>query len=105
MVHHTIDIATHFVVDQAAWRKAALDLRVPYWDWVSNSVPPDCVIKDETVLIVDYEGHTLKVDNPLIRFRFLQRHCDLFGGPFDAWMTTLRHPDTYGNENIDELVQ
>ena len=72
---------------------------------MSNSVPPDCVIKDETVLIVDYEGHTLKVDNPLIRFRFLQRHCDLFGGPFDAWMTTLRHPDTYGNENIDELVQ
>ena len=60
---------------------------------------------DETVSIVHYEGHTISVVNPLIRFRFLQRQCDLFGGPFAAWVTTLRHPDAHGNENIDKLVE
>lgn len=78
---------------------------MPYWDWVSNSVPPDCVIMNETVSVVDYEGHTISVVNPLIRFRFLQRPCNLFDGPFDTWATTLRHPDAHGNENIDKLVQ
>lgn len=68
-------------------------------------MPPVCVIKDETVSIVDYEGHAIIVVNPLIRFRFLQRPRGLFGGPFDAWATTLRHPDAQGNENIDKLVQ
>lgn len=100
-----MEIATHFLFDQTEWKQAALDLRIPYWDWVSNSVPPDCVIMDETVSILDYEGHTVKVDNPLIRFHFLQRHCDLFDGPLSTWVTTLRHPDSHGIENVDEFIQ
>jgi len=102
---HAIEIATHFVFDQAEWKQAALDLRIPYWDWVSNSVPPDCVIMGETISILDYDGRTVKVDNPLIRFRFLQRHCDLFDGPLSTSVTTLRHPDIQGVEKVDELIQ
>ncbi len=67
-------------------------------------MPPDCVIMGEIVSILDYDGHMVKVDNPLIRFRFLQKHYD-FDDPFSISVTTLRHLDIHGIENVDELIQ
>ncbi|KAK2467606.1 hypothetical protein APHAL10511_000461 [Amanita phalloides] len=102
---HAIEIATQFISDQAGWKKAALDLRFPYWDWVVNALPPDCVIKGETVSVVDFDGNLTTVDNPLIRYRFRQKHRVLFDDPFDKWSTTLRHPTPGGKDDTDKLIQ
>ena len=53
-----MEIASHFIVEQAYWKRAAVHLRLPYWDWVSNAVPPDCVIRDETVTVLNFDGKT-----------------------------------------------
>ncbi|KAF8883494.1 hypothetical protein CPB84DRAFT_1869520 [Gymnopilus junonius] len=50
-------VAATYVVDCAAWKKAADELRQPYWDWAANSVPPD-------------EGRKITVNNPFYNYKF-----------------------------------
>ncbi|KAF8637724.1 hypothetical protein AX17_002627 [Amanita inopinata Kibby_2008] len=103
---HAIEIVEEFAFDQGRWRKAALDLRQPFWDWAMNAVPPDCVIKDEMVTITGFDGERILVENPLVRYRLQsQRSHDSFSVPFNKWTTTLRHPNVHGKENIGKLVQ
>jgi tyrosinase len=97
-----ISIAGRFTVDRQGWQQAATQLRLPYWDWAKNSLPPDAVINSENVTIIDYNGNQIQVTNPLMRYRF-QNSPEPFSQPFDSWPATVRHPDNNGNDNIPEL--
>jgi len=89
---HAVQIAdTYQTPDAADWKKAAADLRQPFWDWASNSVPPDEIISLEQVSIVVPNGDTISVQNPFLRYRFHPIE-PTFPPPFHSWPTTLRHP-------------
>ncbi|KAF8637719.1 hypothetical protein AX17_002622 [Amanita inopinata Kibby_2008] len=100
---HALAVAEQFTTGQEDWKKAATDLRLPFWDWAANSVPPDVVIKDASVTVTDFDGKSISVDNPLIRYRF--HGSRPFTAPFDEWPTTLRHPNLQGKEDINGMVQ
>jgi len=97
-----IAAASQFTVDTQSWKDAAVQFRVPYWDWAKNSVPPDAVINSPTLTITNFDGSSVQVDNPIMHYRFKNTPLP-FDPPFDQIPTTLRHPDSNGNENIPEL--
>ncbi|KAK2467605.1 hypothetical protein APHAL10511_000460 [Amanita phalloides] len=99
---HALQAAKQFHVNKQDWQTSATQLRLPYWDWSTNSVPPDVVINSPTVTITNFDGKPVDVENPLMRYRF-QSATLPFDSPFDQYRTTLRHQDDDGNENIDEL--
>ena len=99
-----IKSAAQFTVDTQSWKDAAVKFRVPYWDWAKNSVPPNAVINSPTVTITNFDGSSVQVDNPIMHYRFKNTPLP-FDPPFDQTPTTLRHPDSDGNENIDELKE
>lgn len=78
----------------------AIQLRLPYWDWASDAVPPKEVILDKTVEIITPEteiaGHkttTSMVPNPFLSFTFPKSiDLSILGPNFIKWRTTLRHP-------------
>lgn len=41
------------------------------------------------VVVLDFDGEVMKVENPLIRYLFLRTHCGLFVDPFAKWVTVL----------------
>lgn len=70
--------------------KAAVSLRSPYWDWASNIVPPDEVIRKETVNIVTASGPK-DVPNPLYSYAFHPVHPS-FSGLYAKDTGTVRCP-------------
>ncbi|KAI0318086.1 common central domain of tyrosinase-domain-containing protein [Amylostereum chailletii] len=87
---HAIDIAeTYTVPDRDMWMRAAVNLRAPYWDWASVSVPPDEVLSMANVEITRYDGKRVQVSNPLFRYTFHPVYPG-FPAPFDQWNTTKR---------------
>ncbi|KAL0064910.1 hypothetical protein AAF712_008166 [Marasmius tenuissimus] len=90
------------------FKKAALKLRQPYWDWAKNSVPPPEVISKDRLTIIVFNGEEGSVANPFRRYTFNPLVPSFgFPEPFDKWQTTLRHPrdetDPNTTENIDRL--
>ncbi|KIL63082.1 hypothetical protein M378DRAFT_733369 [Amanita muscaria Koide BX008] len=102
---HAIEIATRFDFAKQSWKDTAIALRLPYWDWVANAVPPDFLIRDETITILDFDGSSIKVGNPFLRYHFRETDCQLFDPPFNHRLTTLRHPDDEEKEDEEKLVQ
>jgi len=89
---HAVEIANKYTTPDAAdWKKAAADLRQPFWDWASNIIPPDEVIATAKVSIITSNGATSLVDNPFLRYRFHPIE-PTFPAPFSKWPTTLRQP-------------
>ncbi|KAJ7190769.1 photo-regulated tyrosinase [Mycena pura] len=92
---HAAEIAKTYKVDQDRWVKAAANLRAPYWDWASNTVPPPEVIADTTVTITRPDGTRGSVPNPLFGYQFHPIDKS-FPEPYSQWHSTLRHPTTGG---------
>ncbi|KAF8529966.1 hypothetical protein JB92DRAFT_3081218 [Gautieria morchelliformis] len=101
---HAARIAETYTVDCDAWKSAAANLRQPFWDWATNSVPPDVIISDETVSIpLPPRGITNNVVNPFFRYRFRDGETSQFGEPFKDWVYTLRHPTSQGKEATSDV--
>ncbi|KAI9508870.1 photo-regulated tyrosinase [Russula earlei] len=78
--------------DQNRWVGAAQNLRLPYWDWATNSIPPDVVTSRTTVVITTPDGNRTTVSNPLYQYTFNPIDSS-FPQPYDSWQTTIRRPD------------
>lgn len=113
---HAIDAAKKYTVDREEWIKAATRFRLPFWDWGLNAFPPKefyDVDNAAKVEIVDYDGTTTSVQNPLLSYSFAAKH-----GPLDPehhayydviakFPSTLRHPtqpyDESSKSNVEDL--
>ncbi|KAG9029812.1 hypothetical protein FS837_003464 [Tulasnella sp. UAMH 9824] len=98
---------TYTTSDKAQWQDAAVNLRLPYWDWASNAVPPSQVISDAQVTITGPDGQQTSVDNPLLAYPFNPIDPS-FPDPYAQWPTTLRHPtseDSDATSNVREMIR
>ncbi|KIY68544.1 Di-copper centre-containing protein [Cylindrobasidium torrendii FP15055 ss-10] len=88
-----------------AYKKAAMELRQPFWDWarVNQSVPPPEVIELEEVKIVGTDGKETTRKNPLRRYKFNPVDPS-FPGNY-RWPTTVRRPTRDGQDNVTGLTQ
>ncbi|KAL1950435.1 hypothetical protein VTO73DRAFT_5559 [Trametes versicolor] len=100
---HAIQIASKYVFEGYSWRKAAADLRQPYWDWATNAVPPPEVISMERVTIITSDGRRARVKNPLLRYRF-DPVDPSFAVPFAKWPSTVRHPTSEAKDDVEALI-
>ncbi|KAI0667738.1 tyrosinase [Trametes maxima] len=99
-------IAATYVIDPAGWRRAADDLRQPFWDWARNMLPPPEVISLDRVTITGADGRRREVDNPLRRYRF-HPIPPSFPPPWSGWPATLRHPTSQSpaaTDNVQSLI-
>lgn len=103
MQKHALDISTQYQ-DQQRWSSAAQNLRAPYWDWATNSVPPPEVISLQTVDITTPDGNTTTVPNPLYQYTFNPIDPS-FPAPYQYWQTTIRHPDDPNSEDASTDAQ
>jgi tyrosinase len=97
-----VEIAATYTVDTQDWKKAAADLRQPYWDWAANAVPPDEVIKNEQVNITNKDGEQVLVNNPLYQYTFHPIDPS-FPDPYSEWQTTLRQPTSGDADATDDI--
>ncbi|KAF8858063.1 Di-copper centre-containing protein [Acephala macrosclerotiorum] len=64
------DIVKSYPVSmQATWQIAADQLRIPFWDWASNSTLPD-IVEQPTTQILNSSGEYQIVNNPLYQYKF-----------------------------------
>jgi hypothetical protein len=101
---HALDIAKKYQHDRDRWLTAAQNLRMPYWDWATNSVPPPEVISLQKVNIIAPDGRTTSVPNPLYQYTF-NPVDQSFPSPWRSWKTTIRHPDNPNSPNATTDVQ
>ncbi|KAG8960488.1 hypothetical protein FRC00_000212, partial [Tulasnella sp. 408] len=104
---HAAEVAKTYTEDTAAWTKAAQQLRMPYWDWASNSVPPAEVISMAQVTITTPDGQRTPVPNPLLSYRFNPIDPSIMATRYRIWQTTLRHPPSRTPDavsDVDEMV-
>ncbi|KAH9989732.1 tyrosinase [Russula compacta] len=79
--------------DQDRWLTAARNLRAPFWDWATNSVPPPEVVSVDPIKITTPQGEEF-VPNPLIKYTFNPIPPSFPSDPpYNRWETTIRHPD------------
>ncbi|KAI0297678.1 photo-regulated tyrosinase [Russula brevipes] len=100
---HALDIANRYQ-DKGRWVTAAQNLRAPFWDWATTSVPPPEVISLETVDIITPDGNTTTVQNPLLQYPFNPIDSS-FPSPYASWQTTIRHPDDANSDTATTDVQ
>jgi len=100
---HALDIAKTYQ-DQQHWTSVAQNLRAPYWDWATNSVPPPEVVSLTTVNITTPDGKMTSVENPLIKYTFNPIDPS-FPSPYKSWKTTIRHPDNPNSPTATTDVQ
>jgi len=93
---HALTIAKQYQ-DQDRWLGAAQNLRAPYWDWATKSVPPPEVLslKDVGIITPESDGNTVPVTNPLYQYTFhpIDPSFPDHPYPYSSWKTTIRHPD------------
>lgn len=53
---------------QSSYGAMAAAIRLPYWDWTQPRVP--ALLVDNHVMVVDWEGKPLKVDNPFGLYKY-----------------------------------
>ena len=99
-----MEIARTYLVNTDDWKKAAADLRQPYWDWASNIIPPPQVISQKLVTITNNLGKQVKVSNPLFNYKFHPIDSS-FPDPYSNWQTTLRHPTSGNSDATSDLVE
>ena len=88
---HALEIAKTYRNNQSHWISVAQNLRAPYWDWATNSVPPPEVIALQTVNIITPDGKTSSVPNPLYQYTFNPVDPS-FPSPWNTYKTTIRDP-------------
>ena len=92
--------------DKNRWETAAKNLRAPYWDWASKSVPPPEVVSVDPIKITTPEGEKF-VPNPLIKYTFNPIPPSFPSSPYayKYWKTTIRHPDKPADPNATTDVK
>ena len=90
--------------DQQRWSTAAQNLRAPYWDWATNSVPPPEVVSLQTVNIITPDGRTSTVPNPLLQYTFNPIDPS-FPQPWSLLTTTIRSPNSNNVTNVQRLIR
>ncbi|KAF5350909.1 hypothetical protein D9758_010517 [Tetrapyrgos nigripes] len=91
--------------DAEAWRRAAENLRSPYWDWADRSteyLPPSEVyhsLNHPTLRITTPNG-LIQVPNPLLSYRFQELFPWSIQCRFDDLPTTVRHPRPNPEDSI-----
>lgn len=91
---HALQIANEYTTEKEEWKKAALDLRQPYWDWAKpgGATPPDLILSRATVRINTPKGFR-DVENPLLFYSFKSdRSTAAFPPEFVPFKRTMRHP-------------
>ncbi|PIL22742.1 hypothetical protein GSI_15435 [Ganoderma sinense ZZ0214-1] len=105
---HAAKIAEEYTTETSEWRKAAAELRQPFWDWAApgQAVPPDEVIRLSKVYIrAKPDGKETEVENPLYAYKFKFK-IPGSGPPVDGWPTTVRHPkDDKPESHPDDLAR
>ncbi|KZV73216.1 tyrosinase [Peniophora sp. CONT] len=96
-----VQIAANYT--DPVFQSAAQALRLPFWDWASNSVPPHQVISDAQVNFVAANGSILTMANPLVSYRFHPVDGE-FEGPFNTDQSTVRHPTGFGTGARSNIV-
>lgn len=100
-----VAIAARFTGTRAAaYRTAADQLRLPYWDWsdpVTRSFLPNPTMQSSvTVTVPSSDGTPVSstVPNPLFQYTFRDRNTlqRYFSGNFANWMFTTRNPTSTG---------
>ena len=92
-----VAIARTYTGDRAAhFQAAARALRLPFWDWASDIVPPRQVIADRQITYTAPDGSRRQMANPLYQYRFhpVDRSFD---SPFNTFPITVRHPTGSGS--------
>jgi len=98
-------IAATYTVNKNDWIQAANELRLPYWDWALDAVPPDEVIALTQVAITGPNGNKVTVDNPLYHYTFHPVDPS-FPRPSSLWKTTIRQPTNQtanARDNVNRL--
>ncbi|KAJ7203688.1 hypothetical protein B0H12DRAFT_478410 [Mycena haematopus] len=88
------------------YTKAAAALRLPYWDWAANIIPPPEIIDLATVEIVQPDGAEILVDNPFLAYAFNPIPPTFPTRGFNIWPQTLRYPnrtDATATSNVNRL--
>lgn len=92
-------------MDNDRWILEAKQLRLPYWDWASDAVPPNEVISDPKVKIVTPEsarcGETVLFPNPLLSYKFPDGKWE----SFSKFPATVRYPTKNGKSDVKELTK
>lgn len=106
MQQHALDIAKTYRNNLQHWIGVAQNLRAPYWDWATNSVPPPEVISLQTVNILTPDGKTSSVPNPLYQYPFNPVDPS-FPSPWNTYRTTIRDPapNAPGVTNVQRLTR
>jgi hypothetical protein len=97
---HALDVAKTYRSDQQLWLNAAQNLRAPFWDWATNSVPPPEVVSLQTVNITTPDGKTSSVPNPLLQYTFNPIDPS-FPRPWGLLRTTIRSPTSSASNVTD----
>ncbi|KAJ6568852.1 hypothetical protein B0H19DRAFT_1373291 [Mycena capillaripes] len=98
-----IEIALTYTVNRGAMLTAATQLRLPYWDWGVNAVPPPQIIELPRVPITAPDGTQRLVTNPFLAYQFnplpssFPSQVDSQVIPLNVWPTTLRYPTDLTN--------
>jgi tyrosinase len=78
------------------WQEAAARLRIPYWDWATDALPPREVWQQTHIEIrvpgLDGSTDPLTVPNPLYSYKFQEPVPYLKGAEPDT--ETVRHSDS-----------
>ncbi|KAN0127413.1 Common central domain of tyrosinase domain containing protein [Lactarius tabidus] len=101
---NALDIANTYEVNKQFWVDTAWKLRMPYWDWARNCVPPPEVIFMETVNIITPNGKMTSVPNPLLKYTF-NPVPQSFPHPYNFWKTTIRSPNSPNSSDASTDVQ
>ncbi|KAF7290719.1 Di-copper centre-containing protein [Mycena indigotica] len=98
-----ITIAETYTVNKEEFKKAAMELRQPFWDWAADALPPPEVISKDYVDIIGPDGEKVPVPNPLRRYTFHPIDPSFQDTTFEKWGTTIRHPTTMGADAKDNV--
>ncbi|KAG8935701.1 hypothetical protein FRC00_010515 [Tulasnella sp. 408] len=112
---HAVEIAATYTSNRDDWQKAAVNFRIPFWDWARHDLPPKQFYDHDEfsqVTITHPDGSKGPVKNPLLGYQFKDGH-----GPdppkeaFDPddwptmkevsdWPGTVRHPTADGTFDV-----
>jgi len=94
---YAIKIAASYTVNKDDWKKAAVDLRQPFWDWsLPNPMPPDELVFLDKVEITRADGKRVKVENPLLEYKFHNSEDTITFGEWATTPKTVRQPRSLG---------
>ncbi|KAJ7022230.1 photo-regulated tyrosinase [Mycena alexandri] len=101
---NAIGIAKKYTSRADEFLDAAYDLRLPYWDWGADIIPPSQIWVDTVVEIIQPNGVAALAPNPFLSYEF-HPTPQTFYDNFKIWPQTLRYPtsekrDAISNTNL-----